>query len=113
MTLFLSHERTVDTSVKKGDSHEFEPQTKDYEQRRSVFFARIKMNIFRVVKDVRCSLLRSMYYVKIHTHLTLSLVFLSHFFCIYSNCAKLSFVFSYTSSGVAIASTFLTFPKVS
>lgn len=45
VTLFLSHERTVDTTVKKGDSHEFEPQTKDYEQRRSVFFARIKMNI--------------------------------------------------------------------
>lgn len=45
VTLFLSHERTVDTSVKKGDSHEFEAQTKDYEQRRSVFFARIKMNI--------------------------------------------------------------------
>lgn len=45
VTLFLSHERTVDTSVKKGDSHEFEPQTNNYEQRRSVFFARIKMNI--------------------------------------------------------------------
>ena len=114
VTLFLSHERTVDTSVKKGDSHEFEPQTKDYEQRKECVFCADKNEyLLRVVKDVRCSLLRSMYYIKIHTHLTLSLVFLSHFFCIYSNCAKLSFVFSYTSSGVAIASTFLTFPKVS
>lgn len=78
-----------------------------------VFFVRTKMNIFCALFDVRCSLLRSMYYIKIHTHLTLSLVFLSHFFFIYSKCAKLSFVFSYTSSGVAIASTFLTFPKVS
>ena len=100
--------------VDKSD-HEFESLLLERlrTKKECVFCADKNEYLLRVVKDVRCSLLRSMYYIKIHTHLTLSLVFLSHFFCIYSNCAKLSFVFSYTSSGVAIASTFLTFPKVS